>query len=96
MLTSKQRSILKGLASSIKPIYQIGKEEISDKMLKGLSDALDARELIKISVLKTCDYDIKDVAGLLEIRLKAECVCVIGSKIVLYRYGKKDIKHIEL
>ncbi|MBP5593117.1 MAG: YhbY family RNA-binding protein [Clostridia bacterium] len=97
MLSSKQRSILKGKASTEKAIFQIGKEEISDQMIKGLSDALDARELIKITVLKSCEYDIKDIAGLLELRLKAECVCTIGSKIVLYRFSnKKGTEHIKI
>ncbi len=97
MLTSKQRAVLKGIASREKPVFQIGKEEISDGMLKGISDALEARELVKISVLRTCEYDIRDIAGILEIRLGAECVCTIGSKIVLYRVsGRKGIKHIEI
>lgn len=97
MLTSKQRAKLKGLASTQDAVYQIGKGELSDNLLGGLNETLEARELIKISVLKTCDYDAEDLMRVLELKLRAEAVCKIGNKIVLYRYSHKNgIKHIEL
>ena len=96
-MNSKQRAKLKGMASTMPAIFQIGKGEISDNLLAGLDSALTARELIKISVLKNCDYVAEDVMRVLEMKLHAEAVCKIGNKIVLYRYSEKDgVKHIEL
>ena len=97
MLTSKQRAKLKGLASTQAAVFQIGKGDISDNLTAALDSALTARELIKISVLRTCDYDADELMRLLELKLRAEAVCRIGNKIVLYRYShKQGIKHIEL
>ena len=96
-MTSKQRATLKGIASTLPSIFQIGKGELSDNLVRSLDDALEARELIKISVLRNCDYEPADLMRVLELKLRAEAVCTIGSKIVLYRYShKKDIRHIEL
>lgn len=97
MITSKERSILRGYASNITPIAQVGKNGINDNMIKSLSDALDARELIKINVLENSDDDAKNFGQELATSLKAECVAVIGRKIILYRKSRrKDVKHIEI
>ena len=97
MLTSKQRAKLKGLASTQDAVFQIGKGDISENLTAALDSALTARELIKISVLRTCDYDADELMRLLELKLRAEAVCRIGNKIVLYRFShKQGIKHIEL
>ena len=96
MFTTKQRSKLRSLAQSIDPIGQVGKGGISENMIAGLSDALDKRELIKVSLLNNNDDDIRDVAEELAENLNAEVVCTIGRKVVLYRYSEKDgAKHIE-
>ena len=96
MLTSKQRSYLKSLANGIEPIFQVGKGGITDVMAKEIRAALDARELIKITVLNNAEMDAKSFSIELAESLKAEVVCVIGHKIVLYRRSdKKGIKHIE-
>ncbi len=96
-MDSKQRATLKGLASTMPAIFQIGKGELSDNLVSGLDAALTARELIKISVLKNCDYSAADLMRVLEMKLKAEAVCTIGNKIVLYRYSDKEgIRHIKL
>ncbi len=96
MFTSKQRSKLRSLAQTIEPIGQIGKCGIQDNMLKSISDALDKRELIKLTVLNNVDEDINDLAVEIADNLNAEVVCVIGHKIVLYRYSnKKGVKHVE-
>lgn len=95
-MTTKQRSKLRSLAQTLEPIGQIGKGGISDNMLTGFSSALDARELIKITVLKNAEDDARFLADDLADALDAEVVCTIGHKIVLYRYSEKDgIKHIE-
>ena len=96
MFTSKQRSNLRSLAQNISPITQVGKGGISENLIKSLSDALDARELIKISVLNNAESDAREIAEELAAALNAETVEVIGKKVVLYRKSdRKDIKHIK-
>ncbi|MBP5177112.1 MAG: YhbY family RNA-binding protein [Clostridia bacterium] len=96
MFTSKQRSNLKALANGIEPVGQIGKLGLTDNLAESFSQALEARELIKISVLKSADDYPESYAEDLADRLSAEVVCVIGRKIILYRKsGKEHIKHIE-
>ncbi len=96
MFTSKQRSVLRSLAQTIEPIGQIGKGGISENMVKTFSEALHARELIKLTLLNNSDEDIKEISTELAEKLGAEVVCTIGHKIVLYKYSdKKGIKHIK-
>lgn len=96
MFTSKQRSVLRSLAQTIEPVGQIGKGGISDNMVTAFSQALESRELIKITLLNNSDEDIKEISNELASRLNAEVVCTIGHKIVLYRYSnKKGITHIK-
>ena len=94
-ITSKQRSKLKGIASTMAPIAQIGKGGVTENMVNSLSEALEARELIKISVLKNCADDPKELAAVLAERTHSEVVQVIGKKIVLYKESKNK-KKIEL
>ncbi|CDE18554.1 putative RNA-binding protein YhbY family [Acidiphilium sp. CAG:727] len=95
-MTTKERSKLRSLAQTIEPIGQIGKGGISDNMIAGLSSALEARELIKVTVLKNAEDEAKYLADDLAAELNAEVVCTIGHKIVLYRRSLKDgVKHIE-
>ena len=96
MFTSKQRSILRSKAQTIEPIGQIGKGGISENLKESFSNALEARELIKISVLNNVDDDINLLAQELATSISAEVVCVIGHKIVLYRRSsKKGFDHIK-
>lgn len=94
-MTSKQRSYLKGLASNITPIFQIGKSSLTPEMIEAFHDALEKRELIKISVLKNCADDPNELAQIIAERTNSQVVMVIGKKIVLYRKAKKNPK-IEL
>ena len=95
-MTTKQRSKLRSLAQTIEPIGQIGKGGISANLVAGLSSALEARELIKVTVLKNAEDEAKYLADDLAAELNAEVVCTIGHKIVLYRRSLKDgVKHIE-
>lgn len=91
-MTSKQRAYLRSLASTIQPIYQIGKGEITPEFTKGIDEALEARELIKISVLKNCMDTPQSLARTLSERTGSEIVHVMGKKIVLYRPSKKNPK----
>jgi RNA-binding protein len=96
MLTSKQRKKLSSLGQKTEAIFQIGKNGLSDALVNELSNALEAREIIKISVLNNSEMVAKDLINDLSQALKAEPVSCIGSKIVIYRRSRKDIKHIEI
>jgi RNA-binding protein len=89
MITSKQRAYLRGLAHDLPAIMQIGKGGLNENMLKTFSDALEARELIKLHVLENSGESPKDMISLLAEALDAEPVAVIGKKIVLYRASEK-------
>jgi RNA-binding protein len=91
-MTTKQRAYLKGLAMTIDPIYQIGKSSLTPEITEGVSEALEARELIKISVLKNCMDDPTEIAHTIAERTHSEVVQVIGKKIVLYRESKEKKK----
>ena len=95
-MTSKQRAYLKGLAMNVDPILQIGKSSLTPENTKSVAEALEAREVIKISVLQNCMDDPKAMAQILAERTGSQVVQVIGKKIVLYKEGKKDKKKIEL
>ena len=96
MFTSKQRAKLRSIAQTLDPIGQVGKGGVNENMLKSLSDALDSRELIKLTLLQNSDDDVMSVAEELAAGLNAEVVCTIGRKIVLYRYSnKKGVEHVK-
>ena len=89
-MTSKQRSYLKGLAMNLDPIFQIGKSSVTPELT--VAEALEARELIKLSVLKNCMDDGNAIAQVLAERTRSEVVQVIGKKIVLYKQAKDEKK----
>lgn len=91
-MTTKQRAYLKGLAMTLEPIYQIGKSSLTPEITEGVSEALEARELIKISVLKNCLDNPNELAQILSERTHSQIVQVIGKKIVLYRESKEKKK----
>lgn len=93
-MTTKQRAYLKGLAMTLEPVYQIGKSSLTPEITEGVSEALEARELIKINVLKNCMDDPTALAHTLAERTHSEVVQVIGKKIVLYRESKEKKKII--
>ena len=95
-MTTKQRAYLKGLAMTMEPIFRIGKNSMTPELTKAIQEALDARELIKVSVLKNCADDPRALAELLAERTRAQVVQVIGKKIVLYKEGKDKNKRIQL
>jgi RNA-binding protein len=91
-MTSKQRAYLRGLANNIDSIFQIGKSGISDNLTSQLSDALEARELIKISVLETAPGKAKELGNEIAEATNSVLVQTVGNKITLYRPRKKDSK----
>ncbi len=96
-ITSKQRSKLKSIAATLSPIAQIGKGGVTDNVLKTLSDALDAHELIKVNVLETADDDPKNLMENVAELLEAVPVALIGRKAIFYRYSRRDkFAHLEI
>ena len=95
-MTTKQRAYLKGLAMNLDPIFQIGKNSMTPEVTKAIQEALDARKLIKVSVLKNCADDRRELEEVSEERTHSQVVQVIGKKIVLYKEGKDKHKKIEL
>lgn len=95
-MNGKQRAALRSMASTLDPIFQIGKGNITENQIQGIDDALEKRELIKISVLRSSEIKADEALAFLAEALKATPVCAIGNKIVLYRRSKSDkVKHIE-
>lgn len=96
MLNSKERSNLRGQASVIEPITQVGKLGINDALIESLDKAIEKRELIKITVLENSDLIPKEAGFEIAEKLNAEFVCATGRKLVFYRRSKSDkVKHIE-
>ena len=94
-LSSKQRAYLRAMANGYDTIFQIGKGGVSENMTEQIGNALEARELIKLRTLDTCEYGPREAAELLATALSAEVVSVTGSRFVLYRESRKH-KKIEL
>ena len=89
MIHSKQRAYLRGLANDYPAIVQIGKGGMTPNLLKTISDALEARELIKLHILENSGEEPKSMANELAEELGADVVSVTGRKIVLYRASSK-------
>ena len=91
-MNSKQRAYLRKLAQTMDPILHIGKSSITPEFTEAIDEALEARELIKINVLKNCFDDVKSLSTILADRTQSEVVHVMGRKIVLYRASKDNPK----
>lgn len=91
-MTSKQRAYLKSISSTYEPIFQIGKGSVTPEIVEAISEALEARELIKISVLKNCADDPKTIAYVIAERSHSAVVQVIGRKIILFKQNSKKEK----
>ena len=95
MLTGKQKQFLRALANSRRPLFQVGKDGVAANVINTVSDSLEAHELIKISVLKTCGEDVRVVALDLSAGTRSQIVQIIGRTVILYR-ASRDKKRIEL
>ncbi len=91
-MTGKERAKLRSMANTIQPIFQIGKGGVGEAMLEQLGMALDARELIKITVLETADVTAREACEILCEALGAEPVQCIGRKVTIYRRNEKEPK----
>ncbi|UOQ46317.1 ribosome assembly RNA-binding protein YhbY [Halobacillus salinarum] len=85
MLTSKQKKFLRAESHEIQPIFQVGKAGVNDNMTTQISEALEKRELIKVSILQNCFEDNQDVADEIAAATGAHIVQVIGNTIILYK-----------
>ena len=90
MITSKQRSYLKSLANTMQPIFQLGKGGVTENFVKQIGEALEARELIKVTVLKNSIAETRESCEEIASAVGAEIIQVIGSKFVLYRESKEN------
>jgi RNA-binding protein len=91
MLTGKQKRYLRSLASNENALFQIGKEALSDNLIRMVDQAFSNRELIKIKVLKTCPIDVKELAFDLAMNTGSEIAQIIGHTIVLYRENENPV-----
>lgn len=95
MLTGKQKRFLRSKAHHLNPIFQVGKGGVNENMVKQIDEVLEARELIKVSILQNCEDDRDTVAEQLSRGAKAELVQIIGNTIVLYKESREN-KQLEL
>lgn len=95
MLTGKQKRFLRSKAHHLTPIFQVGKGGVNDNMIKQISEALEVRELLKVSILQNSDEEKEVVAQKLADGSRAELVQIIGKTIVLYKESREN-KQIEL
>lgn len=95
MLTGKQKRFLRSQAHHLTPVTQVGKAGVSDNMIDQLNLALEAHELIKVSILQNCEDDKHEVAKQLAEGTGAELVQLIGKQVVLYKESAEN-KQIQL
>jgi RNA-binding protein len=95
MLTGKQTRFLRSQAHHLNPIFQVGKGGVNDNLIRHIEEALEVRELIKVSVLNNSGEDRKEVGQQLAEGAGAELVQVIGKVIVLYKESREH-KAIQL
>lgn len=89
MLTSKQRSYLRSLGNTIEPVLQVGKNGVDDAFLRQVNETLEARELIKLTVLRNSSLDARESCDIICSELRAEPVQVIGNRFIIYRRAKE-------
>lgn len=89
-MTSKQRSYLKSLSSTLDPVFQIGKSSLTPEVTEAIGECFNTRELIKVAVLKNCLDDPREIAQVVAERTHSQVVQVIGRKFILYKPDKKN------
>lgn len=95
-MTSKERSRLKSLANGLDVSVSVGKGGITDNVLKQIDEALEAHELIKVGFLQNAEITAREAGAGLAKFVRAECVQVLGGRVILYRFSHKEgIKHVE-
>ncbi len=92
MLNSKERALLSGAASTMNPMFNVGKEGVTPELVAAVTEALEVHELIKLQVLKNSEEDIKEAAQTIAGRTRSELVKVIGRKFILFKMAKDPDK----
>ena len=92
-MTAKERAALRSQAHHLEPIVHVGKDSLTPEVTAAVDEALEARELIKIGVLKNCFDDPKEIAKTVAERTNSQVIQVMGKKITLYRYNSKKHNH---
>ncbi len=88
-LTSKQRAYLRSLANDLKPFVYIGKEGITPAVVKSAYDALEAHELVKVSVMKNAPMTTREACDELCEKVHAAPVQCIGYRFLMYRESRE-------
>ncbi len=97
MITTKQRSKLKGMANTLRPMVTVGKGELTENIINEIAVALYHHELVKVAALKSCDSSAREMCNEVCNVLGCEPVQVVGNRFVVYKLSDKDgIEHIEL
>ena len=91
MITSKQRAYLRKISHELEPIFQIGKDGVTDTLIKGVDEALEKREILKVHILESALLNTKETCNYMAQQLGAEPVQAIGNKFILYRRAE-DVK----
>lgn len=91
-MNSKQRAYLRKMSAELEPIFHIGKSSVTPEITSAIEEALIARELIKLNVLKNCPNDTREIAEMIAERTRSEVVLVIGRKFVLYKKNPNEKK----
>ncbi|WP_252314343.1 ribosome assembly RNA-binding protein YhbY [Sinobaca sp. H24] len=94
-LSNSQKKYLRKLSHKQSPVFQIGKQGLSENLVKQTAESLEARELIKINILQNSEEEVKEAAETIASSVHAEIVQTIGSTMVLYKESKNN-KKIEL
>ncbi|GAA3009824.1 ribosome assembly RNA-binding protein YhbY [Tetragenococcus solitarius] len=89
-LRGKQKSFLKRQAHHLQPIFQIGKGGLNEQLIVQIGEALEKRELIKVSLLQNTEEDVRDVAAILEQKLNCQIVQIIGRVLVIFKISTKE------
>ena len=88
-LTSKQRAFLRSQANHTEALFQVGKSSLTPELTNAVLEAFNTREIIKLSVLKNCLDDPRELGEMIAERTGATFVCSIGKKIILYKAFKE-------
>ena len=97
MISTKQRSKLKAMANSLRPLVTIGKGELTENIIKEIETALYHNELVKVAALQSCEIPAKVMCQEVCEVLSAEPVLCVGNRFVVYkRSSKENIEHIEI
>lgn len=90
MLGKKEKQFLKGEAHSLRPLFQMGKEGITEKFVDTFEDSIHAHELIKVSLLKSCPITVNEAAIEIARLTDSEVIQIIGKTFVVYRRSPKN------